>query len=77
MATPVEKMLDDALSLPADMRAELAERLIDSLNLPTQPEIDVAWAAEAEHRAQEITEGTVETIPGDEVFRELRAKYGR
>ena len=77
MPTPVEKMFDEALSLPTEMRAELADRLLGSLNIPTRSEIDEAWAEEAERRLQEVADGSVKPIPGEEVFRELRAKYGR
>ncbi|MBI4850140.1 MAG: addiction module protein [Nitrospirae bacterium] len=38
-------------------------------------EIDELWAAEAEKRVEDIRTGKVKTIPGDEVFKEIRDKY--
>ena len=36
MTAITEKVLDEALDLPADERLSLVDRLIASLNLPTQ-----------------------------------------
>ena len=65
MPTLANKVFDEALSLPADTRIGLIERLVSSLNLPTQPEIDRLWAEEAERRVAEIERGDVELIPGE------------
>lgn len=55
----------------------LVDRLIASLNLPTQAEVDRLWAAEAERRLAQIDRGEVELIPGEKVFDDIRAKYRR
>ncbi len=70
-----DKVFDDALSLPSDARVVLVERLLESLNLPTQAEIDRLWAEEAERRISQIDQGNVDLIPGDAVFAEIRQKY--
>jgi len=75
MAVVAQKIFDEALTLPADARVSLIEKLLVSLNLPTQPEIDKLWADEAEKRISEIDKGIVKLIPGDEVFRKIRRKY--
>jgi len=49
------------------VRATLAALLIVSLEGPADPEVECAWAAEAERRWQEIESGTVATIPWEEV----------
>ena len=51
----------------------LAEHLLDSLNGEDQKRIDALWAAEAERRDQEIEDGTVTAIPGEEVMDRMRA----
>jgi putative addiction module component (TIGR02574 family) len=70
-----DKVFDDALSLPSDARVVLIERLLESLNLPTQAEIDRLWAEEAERRISQIDQGDVDLIPGDVVFAKIRQKY--
>ena len=70
-----EKIFDEAVSLPADSRIQLIEKLLMSLNLPTKPEIERLWAKEAERRVEQIERGEVELIPSDKVFEKLRRKY--
>jgi putative addiction module component (TIGR02574 family) len=72
-----DKVIEKALSLPADARLNLIEKLLLSLNLPIDEEIDRMWAEEAEHRISQIEEGKVKLVPGDEVFKKIRKKYGK
>ncbi len=74
MATLADKIVKEALSLPNDMRAAVVDRLLESLNIPSQRDVDAVWAGEAEKRFKEISEGTVETVEGEVVFREIRKK---
>jgi len=75
MPTISDKIFDDALSLPSEARLTLVEKLIKSLNLPTQGEIDDLWTEEAERRVSQIDQGDVMLIPGEEVFEKIRQKY--
>lgn len=77
MATTVEKICNEALFLPAEARIGLIERLLISLNLPTQADIDRQWAEEAERRITEIDRGDTKLIPGEQVFENIRRKYGK
>lgn len=70
-----EDLFDEAVSLPVEKRTELVDKLLRSLN-PTQDKIDELWAEEAERRAKEIREGSVKTIPGEEVFGKIRERLG-
>lgn len=77
MAANFDDIIKDALSLPPGERAMLADHLLESLDWEKQKEIDVLWAAEAERRNQEIADGVVTLIPGEEVMNRLRARYKR
>jgi putative addiction module component (TIGR02574 family) len=77
MSGVADRVFEEALSLPSDERMNLVEKLLTSLNLPIQPEIDRLWAEEAERRVSQIERGDVELIPGDEVFAKIRGKYRR
>ena len=77
MATVSNKVFAEALSLPADLRLDLVEKLLSSLNLPTQSKIDSLWATEAERRVSELDRGEVKPIPGEKVFEKIRGKYAR
>ena len=71
------KVVNEALSLPAKSRAELAEKLLESLNDPRQEEIDRLWAEEAEDRIDAFERGDLKAIPGKEVFRRLKPRKKR
>ena len=45
-----ERILRDALALPESERAEIASRLIESLDQEPDVDVDEAWAAEIERR---------------------------
>jgi len=77
MVSTNDRVVEEALSLPADVRMDLVEKLLRSLNLPVDEDIDRLWAEEAERRVAQITEGKAELVPGEEVFAKIRAKYGR
>ena len=63
-------------SLPVDIKTILVEKILDCLR-PSQVEIDALWKLEAERRVEEIRSGKVKTIPGHEVFDEIRERFGR
>lgn len=77
MGIATDKLLEEALLLPADERASLVEKLLQSLNLPTEAEVNRLWVEEAERRVSQIEAGKVEPIPGEQVFAKIRAKYQR
>ncbi|MEA3415170.1 MAG: addiction module protein [Thermodesulfobacteriota bacterium] len=77
MGEMTNRVTEKALSLPADIRLNLVEKLITSLNLPIDKDIDRLWAEEAEHRISQIEAGEVRLVPGEEVFSKIRAKYGK
>lgn len=72
-----EEIISAALALPPAVRAMLAEHLMESLDAEDQQRIDAVWAQEAERRDQEIEDGTVAPIAGEEVMDKLRSRYKR
>jgi putative addiction module component (TIGR02574 family) len=73
MATELRQLSREALELTDNDRATLAGLLIESLEGPPDPDVDTAWAAEAERRWQEIESGAVQTIPWEEIKAKLLA----
>jgi putative addiction module component (TIGR02574 family) len=72
-----EEIMSAALALPPSARAMLAEHLLESLDAEDQERIDALWAEEAERRENEIEDGIVTPIPGEEVMDRLRSRYKR
>lgn len=68
-------IIDEAMSLPLEKRAELVDILIKSLNPAIDKKIDKLWAVEAEKRLESIKKKSVTTIPADEVFTRIRKKH--
>ena len=65
-----DELMSEAVSLPVEIRLQLVEKLLESLN-PSNKDIDKLWATEVERRIAEIDRGEVETVQGDDVFRKL------
>lgn len=63
----------EALGLSPEDRAKLAQKLLLSLDLLSEEEIEESWLIEAERRAHEIDRGEVQPVPAEEVRRKARA----
>ena len=56
-----------ALDLSEEERAQLAQKLILSLEPSSEEDLDKQWLLEAKRRAIELGKGDVQAIPADEV----------
>lgn len=80
MGLPLKQVEAAALELSVRERAQLAHRLIVSLDddVTDDPaEVQRAWDEEISRRLAEAEAGTAELIPAEQVFAELRARAGR
>lgn len=68
-----ETLEDTALHLPLKQRAELAHKLLLSLEVQNEDEVAEAWRVEALRRAAEIDGGVADTISSEEVSAAARA----
>lgn len=71
----IEEVEREALKLAAGDRAKLAHQLVLSLSELNAREIESLWLEEARRRDQEMDEGRVAGIPGDEVFARIRSRF--
>lgn len=74
MTTQTAEIMDVVDSLPIDMKLELIDHLLESIS-PSRKEIDDAWKEEVERRIDEVENGDVKLIPGEEVFARMRERY--
>jgi putative addiction module component (TIGR02574 family) len=56
------QVLEEALALPPDERAELADRLLSSLDKEHRRKIDLLWAEEAEDRIDAYERGEIGAV---------------
>ena len=68
----IEQLMKEILSLPSASRALLADKLIESLEFDTNSTIQTTWIAEAKRRRDEIREGLVQPILGEEGLAQVR-----
>lgn len=64
----------EALHLPVDDRAKLAQRLLESLDELSEEEAEKLWLVEAERRAREIDEGKVRLVSAETLERRVQAR---
>ncbi len=78
MSMTIEELATEALSLPSEARALLAERLVVSLDVAAPASrLDELWAAEAQRRLAEVRSGRAQTVSGDEAAVRVRRAVGR
>ena len=75
MSDQAEKFIKVALLLPEKERAVLADKLLQSLSVPTQEDVDKLWMEEVEKRIEEYDNKKVEALDGDKVIKEIRSQY--
>ncbi|WGG49551.1 addiction module protein [Rugamonas sp. DEMB1] len=75
MEFELEKLAAEALKLSRRGRAELAQRLLASLDdeVDEVDEVDEAWAQEIERRIAELDAGTVKAVPLADALAQVRA----
>jgi putative addiction module component (TIGR02574 family) len=70
MTQNAAQLLEQALQLPEDERADLAAHLLESLP-DDAPDKDVDWNVELKNRLDEIDQGKVQPVPWSEVHARL------
>lgn len=73
----MEQIVNEALGLPSEARALLADRLVESLDPAEDGHVRQLWMAEAIRRRDEVRSGRVRTIPGEEGLAQVRRAVSR
>ena len=74
MTVQTRHIFEEALGLPANEKALLAEQLLESLDLSSSKSIDEMWAREAEDRIDAYEQGEMKAISAKEVFERIDSK---
>jgi hypothetical protein len=69
-----EQVENEALKLKPEARAELAEKLLRSLEDLSDEDIQRLWAEEAARRDAELDSATASMRDAEDVFRDARAR---
>jgi putative addiction module component (TIGR02574 family) len=77
MARDTGDLLREALSLPPEARAALADSLLESLDTDIDEGAEQEWREEIRRRIADLDSGRVQTIPWSEVHARLNRQIGR
>ena len=77
MATALAEIEEKVRALSQSDKTALIRVLIGELDGPSESGVENAWIAEAKRRHQELLDGRVKGIPGDQVFANVRALLAR
>jgi len=78
MERAARQVLSEALELPERHRAEVAARLIESLDHANEENVDIAWAAEIERRCADRDAGRTTGSDWEDVRQRIeREIFGR
>ena len=70
MSPKVKNVVKQALELPSQSRAFIAEKLLESLDYEESFEISRDWKKEITRRCRQIDQENMQLIEGDKVFKE-------
>jgi hypothetical protein len=68
----IEQLTEEILSLPSESRALLADKLVESLEFDTDSEIQAVWVTEAKRRRDEVRNGSIQPISGEDALAQVR-----
>jgi len=74
MSLTLEEIHAEALHLSEHSRAELVERLLATLAVTPDADVEQAWLQEAVRRRKELLDGAVEGVPAEEVFARMSSR---
>ena len=72
MDKTVERIIAQALRKPPKDRAVIAERLISSLDIEKDLDVEIAWQEEVQRQGAGVDKGEVECIPWEIVRQQVR-----
>jgi putative addiction module component (TIGR02574 family) len=72
----LDDLVTQALVLPPEDRARLAQDVLASLDGSPSAEVDAAWDAEIHRRLAEVESGKAVLTPAEEVFAKVRKSLG-
>ena len=77
MPREAAQLLNEALELPAEARAALADSLLDSLDTAEDTDVDQAWRVEIERRIVFLDEKSAKLVPWEDVHARLNRRLQR
>jgi putative addiction module component (TIGR02574 family) len=77
MAAEVERVVEQALSLPGMERLSVARRILESIEPEAGEEVERAWEAEIIKRVEKIDSGAAKFRPWEEIKKDFDSRFPR
>ena len=77
MAADLERVIEQALSLPGLERLSVARRILESVEPEASEEVERAWEAEIIKRVEKIDSGTAKFRPWEEIRKDFDSRFPR
>jgi len=77
MPREAAQLLHEALELPPEQRAALADSLLGSLDTNVDADAEQAWREEIEQRVSSIEDGSASLVPWEEVKARIARRFSR
>ena len=77
MPREAAKILHEALELPPEARAALADSLLGSLETAVDGDAEQAWREEIEQRVASLEDGSAIPVPWEDVQTRIARRLGR
>ncbi len=76
LAMSQEELFKNIEVLPIELKTKMVEKLLNSLN-PIHESVDNAWIKESNRRKDELENGKVTAINGDDVFQKIQQRFNK
>ena len=77
MATELERVVEQALSLPGLERLSVARRILESVEPQASEEVERAWEEEIVKRVEKIDSGTAKFRSWEEIKKDFDSRFPR
>jgi putative addiction module component (TIGR02574 family) len=77
MPITLDEIVEETRKLPAEVVAELVDRIMVARHGGIEPSVAAAWKTEIDRRIEEIQSGKVKGIPAGEVSARIRKLLAR
>lgn len=72
MGSTLDRIYEEALALPDESKASLAEKLVDYLETHVDPQLERRHLDRVKRRRDEVRSGQVEPVDGEEALEKAR-----
>ena len=77
MAAELERVVEQALSLPGSERLSVARRILESIEPEAGEEVERAWETEIIKRVEKIDRGTAKFRPWEDIKKDFDSRFPR